>query len=241
MLRSSACFLFLVSLLVLDVYMSGYIYKAFYDAHLPAHQHFEQEVAEIVKSEVPKEDEAEVETVEAEVKEEVQRSVTDKDEQKIRVAFLKEQRKRKRKIEEACNNFKDFATYDHYIKEKFRSKVFRGSKWPLRLNQRNRLLWCKVPKAGSTTWSSIFNTLMHIHVSKAVAWGPKRWTRIQDILKTRSIRSMGFAKRIFIRQLAKNGTQKYAGQKFRSLLIVRHPIDRIYSAFKEKVRDRKRV
>ena len=104
----------------------------------------------------------------------------------------------------------------------------------MRLNKKHHLLWCKVPKAGSTSWSVIMEQLLGIS-SKYNEEGKQMWNDIHNILRDTNDFKMTdqLIKNKFT--IGFNGKYPDEFKLFHSFIIVRHPIDRLYSAYRDKI------
>jgi len=85
---------------------------------------------------------------------------------------------------------------------------------------KHKLVWCRTPKVATTTWSRIVLQL----------FGIKKFGHYHSQMKGTEKRFISrHSKKTYVSSLA-NRQRKYTG-----FMIARHPMERLYSAFKDKI------
>ncbi|XP_023343113.1 carbohydrate sulfotransferase 12 isoform X2 [Eurytemora carolleeae] len=90
-----------------------------------------------------------------------------------------------------------------------------------------RIAWCRTPKIGTTTWSKIF-----LQLYKTDPMNTKSLHNTMKKIEKKLISRSG--KTSVVLSLRSNQTRKY-----KSIIAARHPFDRLYSAFKDKILGRR--
>ncbi len=130
---------------------------------------------------------------------------------------------------EVCSNavrvktLRDYCQ-SHYIKQPVRRKDKRELYWPLLTDDKHRVIYCVIPKAGCTSFKTMMaNQTQRLRVE----------TRL-DVNNDRMLDSIG------LHYLSEYPPEmiKHRLQNYTKVMLVRHPFDRLMSAYKDKFVDK---
>lgn len=134
--------------------------------------------------------------------------------------FLAENKLRKDKIFEECKNFisESKTGFRRIIAKTVQSRSPRAQMFTI--DPRRSFAWCRTPKVATTTWARIMLQL----------YGIKKFGHYHSQMKSTERRFVShWNKKKFVSSLV-NKQRKYTG-----MLLARHPIDRLFSAFRDKI------
>ena len=136
--------------------------------------------------------------------------------------YLAENRKRKDTMATQCRSFvsesREKGGYLRIVAKTMQARRPRAQMFSI--DPRKRLAWCRTPKVATTTWARIMLQL----------YGVKKFGHYHSQMKRTEKRFVSHWNKKKVVSSLVNKQRKYT-----SLVLARHPMDRLFSAFRDKI------
>ena len=103
------------------------------------------------------------------------------------------------------------------------------------------MIWCRSPKVATTTWARIYLQLFGVKKFGKIKFIFYKVTKFPIILTDHAGHYHSQMKQVEKRFVSRNTKKKYVHslqnkqRKLRGFMIARHPMDRLFSAFRDKI------